>query len=247
MKIMSLNVWGGRKSDVLIPFIQSQKDVDTFCLQEVYHEAGEKDVIWGKYGPNFEMFRDITDALPEHEALYHPHLGDWWGLAMFVRKGTEILQVGETYVHQHNGYDPQRERHGHTAKNLQYVQTTHNGKPLTIINFHGLWNGQGKGDCKERLLQSQKIVEFLKTLEGEIVLCGDFNLLPDTESLKMIENTGLRNLISEYDITSTRTSFYEKPEKFADYMFVSKGLEVQNFAVLPDEVSDHAPLTVEVE
>jgi endonuclease/exonuclease/phosphatase family metal-dependent hydrolase len=37
-------------------------------------------------------------------------------------------------------------------------------------------------------------------------------------------------------------SFYEKPEKFADYMFVSKGIAVRDFQVLPDEVSDHAPL-----
>jgi endonuclease/exonuclease/phosphatase family metal-dependent hydrolase len=57
----------------------------------------------------------------------------------------------------------------------------------------------------------------------------------------MLED-GMRNLIREYKITSTRTSFYPKTEKFADYFFVSPEVQVNDFQVLPDEVSDHAPL-----
>jgi len=79
------------------------------------------------------------------------------------------------------------------------------------------------------------------------VLCGDFNLLPDTESLKRLEGIGLRNLIKEYGITSTRTSFYDKPAKFADYALVSEGIEVKDFKILPDEVSDHSPMYLEFE
>ncbi len=63
--------------------------------------------------------------------------------------------------------------------------------------------------------------------------------------MKKLEDFGLRNLIKEYGITSTRTSFYTKPEKFADYMLVSPGVEVKDFKVLPDEVSDHSPLYLE--
>lgn len=73
---------------------------------------------------------------------------------------------------------------------------------------------------------------------------GDFNLLPESESLKKFEEFGLRNLIKEYGITSTRSSLYQKEEKYADYAFVSKDIEVQEFAVLPDEVSDHLPLSL---
>jgi len=48
-------------------------------------------------------------------------------------------------------------------------------------------------------------------------------------------------------VSSTRTSFYTKPEKHADYAFVTKGISVTDFKVLPDEVSDHAPLLIEVQ
>jgi endonuclease/exonuclease/phosphatase family metal-dependent hydrolase len=132
------------------------------------------------------------------------------------------------------------------GKNVQWV--TFKDKNLTICNFHGIWNGQGKTDTEDRINQSKNIINALKSFDTEIVLCGDFNLLPETKSLQMIkEDLGFRDLIEEYNVTSTRTSHYTKEPKFADYVFVSKGITVKDFKVLPDEVSDHAPLYVEVE
>ena len=132
-----------------------------------------------------------------------------------------------------------------TRRNLQYVTVEGASGPFSVVNFHGLWNGRGKGDSDERIEQSRKILEFLAGRREPFVLCGDFNLLPGTESLRMIEAAGLRNLVAEFGVRSTRTSLYARREKFADYVFVSEGIEVRDFRVLPDEVSDHAPLLVE--
>ncbi len=114
-----------------------------------------------------------------------------------------------------------------------------------ICNFHGLWNGKGKSDTEDRLKQSEKILEFIGGTDDSVILAGDFNLSPDTESLAMLEKD-MRNLIKEYGITSTRTSYYEKENKFADYVLVSPGIAVKDFRVLPDEVSDHAALYLEI-
>ena len=54
-----------------------------------------------------------------------------------------------------------------------------------------------------------------------------------------------RNLVSEFNITSTRTPLYDKAEPYADYVFVSSGVEVNVFSVLDAVVSDHAPLYLE--
>ena len=110
---------------------------------------------------------------------------------------------------------------------------------MLVVKFGGTSVGK-----PERM---KKIAELIKTIEGEVVICGDFNLLPDTKSIKMLEEAGLVNLIKEYRITSTRTSLYSKSEKFADYIFVSKGVSVKDFKVLSDEVSDHTPLYLELE
>ncbi len=148
-------------------------------------------------------------------------------------------------MHKYKEFVPE-DNAGKHARNIQYIKIGESHTPLTVINFHGLWNGEGKGDSEDRILQSQNIVDFLKEQTGDVILCGDFNLTPDTKSLQMIEGFGLRNLITEYSVTSTPTSYYTKPEKFADYMLVSKGIQVVNFEVLPEEVSDHAALLLEI-
>ena len=60
-----------------------------------------------------------------------------------------------------------------------------------------------------------------------------------------ILNEGNRNLIQEYKIDSTRSALYKKSEKFADYVIVSQNVEVKDFKVLKEEVSDHLPLFLE--
>lgn len=245
MKIITLNVWGGRVKKELIDFLEARKDTDVFCFQEVYHEAHDKDKIWNN-GTDLNILASLKEVLPDHTSLYHPHLGDWWGLAMFVKKGIKILEQGEKFVHESKA-PLDMQLLGHMGKNIQYSKLEVNGKIVTIVNFHGLWTGKGKDDTEDRILQSKNIVEFLKTRDEPIVLCGDFNLLPTTESLKIIEKFGLRNLITEYGITSTRTSYYSKSNKFADYVFVSPNILINNFEVLPEEVSDHAAILLEIE
>jgi endonuclease/exonuclease/phosphatase family metal-dependent hydrolase len=102
----------------------------------------------------------------------------------------------------------------------------------------------GKSDSPERIAQSQKIRNFLDSIDKPKILCGDFNLRPDTESMKILEK-GMNNLIQIYDITSTRTSLYDKEEKFADYVLTSPDVVIKAFQKLFHEVSDHAPLLLE--
>jgi endonuclease/exonuclease/phosphatase family metal-dependent hydrolase len=249
MKLISLNTWGGEAGvKELLEFLQSHTDTDVFCLQEVWN--GGEHMITKQTGGSWlanrvtTLYADIVAALPDYEAYYRPHFHDFYGLLLLVKKGIRVHEEGELYIYKEKGYISEKDFGDH-GRILQYVtlQTEHG--PRTIINLHGLWNGQGKGDSDDRIEQSDRITSFVTTLEVPHVVIGDFNLRPDTESLKKIEGAGLRNLISEYGIESTRTSHYTKAEKFADYALVSEGIEVQDFKVLPDEVSDHAPLYLE--
>lgn len=132
-------------------------------------------------------------------------------------------------------------------RNLQEVTfQVEDYQKLTILNFHGLWTGTGKNDTPDRLLQSDTIIAYLKNVTHSFILGGDFNLSPDTMSIKKFEDFGLKNPIKEWGIMSTRTSFFTFENKFADYVFTSKGVDVETFKVLPDEVSDHAPLYVKI-
>jgi endonuclease/exonuclease/phosphatase family metal-dependent hydrolase len=253
MKLITLNTWGGRAGkDKLLSFFDKYKnETDIFCLQEIWsapyshlegRSAGgvsidhEQIMVYG--------MQEISSLLPNYVKYFRPHHGDNYGLMILADSKHNLVEEGEVFVHKHKGYVPEGDVGNH-ARNIQYITVVLNNSPITIINFHGLWNGKGKTDTDERIKQSKNIIDFVKKLSGEYVLCGDFNLLPNTESIKIFESYGLRNLIKEFNITSTRTSFYCKPEKHADYIFVSKGINVKNFKVLPEEVSDHSPLLLE--
>ncbi len=253
MKIITLNTWGGLagKEKLLAFFEQYRNTIDVFCLQEIW--AAPYPDLKGQKIAQRELDQEnimtqgkqeIASVLSHHYAYFRPHYFDHYGLLVFARKDIKFFDEGEVFVYKHKGYIPTGDVGNH-ARNIQYLTLGIDGKKITIINFHGLWNGKGKKDCTERIEQSQKIASFLRSLKGEIVFCGDFNLLPDTLSMAILEKCGLRNLIKECAITSTRTSFYEKPDKFADYILVSKGIVVKNFKVLPEEVSDHSPLLIE--
>ncbi len=232
----------------LLEFLKSHTDVDVFCFQEVWN--GGEHMLDKKSGGSWlekrspTLLSDLRSVMSGYHARFRPHFYDFYGLALFIKNGLEIVDEGEIYIYKEKGWVSPEEAGNH-ARTLQYVTIQMSEGPLTIVHVHGLWNGKGKGDSDDRLEQSRRIVDFVSALGHPFVLVGDFNLRPDTESLKMIEGIGVRNLISEYGITSTRTSHYTKPEKFADYAFVSEGITVNDFKVLPDEVSDHAPLYIE--
>jgi len=254
MKIISLNTWGGRAGkDKLLEFFATHKDVDVFCLQEIWsapyehlegHAAGGMSIDHSNimvYG-----LQEISTLLNTHAAYFKPHHLDNYGLLMLIKKDLDVIAEGDVFVYKERGHIPEGDV-GFHARNVQFATIATKNGNRTILNFHGLWNGGGKGDSDDRLLQSERIIQFMKTLSNPYVMCGDFNLLPDTQSLKKLEDSGLRNLVKENGITSTRTSFYTKPEKFADYAFVSDEIAIKDFKVLPDEVSDHSPLYLEFE
>ncbi len=249
MKVISLNTWGGRAGkDKLLDFFNTYRDVDVFCLQEIWsapfkylegHSVGGINIEHSKimvYG-----MQEISTLLDNHNAYFRPHYLDDYGLMILVKKNIDVISEGDVFVYKEKGYMPEGDSGNH-ARNVQFVTICQNKSRYTILNFHGLWNGKGKGDSADRLNQSNRIIQFLKTISDPVVLCGDFNLLPDTQSLKMLEEFGLRNLIKEKGVISTRSSFYAKPEKFADYALVSKEIKINDFKVLTDEVSDHLPL-----
>ena len=239
MQILSLNTWGGRLHAPLFDFLTAHADADVLCLQEIYRDAAGKENRPESNGQVLNLFDDICARLPAHRGYFRPSVGDFYGVAAFVKK--PVIAEGGFPIYDNPGWQG-GSNHPRTA---QYVVIEHSGQPLVIGNVHGLWHPSGKGDLPERLEQSQRLMEFVAARRQPTVLIGDFNLRPDTESVALLE-ARLRNLISEFGVTSTRTSIYTKAERHADYAFVSPDIDVVDFAVLPDEVSDHSPLLLTI-
>ncbi len=235
MKLLSLNIWTGRHREPLNEFLERySKEIDIFCFQEVFHNGK----IPEGYHPdeNMEIFSDLKKLLPDFNGYLAPPNSTEESLAIFTKKGLVIDKVDYFFaLKQSNGNARQ------LGIPLQYMEFKNNGKKYTICNFHGWWVSNSKSDTPERLVQSQNVRKFLESITTSKIICGDFNLAPDTESMSIIDE-GMKNLIKENNIISTRSHLYTKEVKFADYVIVSPEIEVKDFKVLQDVVSDHLPM-----
>lgn len=240
MKLITLNVWGGHLRNPLLRFIHNNRHVDFFCLQELYFNA-HRTISTKERELSLNIFSDLKKLLPDHQAIFKPAVEHVYGVGMFIRNDIDILGEGEINIHQRQHYPGIGLNHD---RNLQWIECNHNNKIFSVLNVHGLWNGKGKKDTPERIIQSQRIRQFMDTINTPKILCGDFNLRPDTESMRLLEH-GMRNLITSNQIKSTRTRFYTKQEQFADYVLTSPEVKVNQFSVMKDEVSDHAPLLLD--
>ena len=116
--------------------------------------------------------------------------------------------------------------------------------------MHGLRDLNGKKDTPERAQQARKLLALsnqVSETDGLDVICGDFNVEPESETLRILRQSDFVELVTSHGFKSTRNSYYKKPGKFADYMLVSKPDMVRAFDVIYDpEISDHCPLLLEI-
>ena len=120
-----------------------------------------------------------------------------------------------------------------------------NGKNIQVINVHALWNKDKIGDDRT-IMQSDFILSKIRK-DIPCIVVGDFNLLPNTKSIEMIDEKMI-NLIKEYNIKSTRPTFddnLDKGDLVCDYIFVNDKIKVNDFKVIDTNISDHMPLILD--
>ena len=246
MRIVMLNAWGGRLHDRLLPYL-SQADPDVLCLQEVVRTPGAP-AAWMTYRdagvelPQRAMLLDeVRDVLPGHRIFFCPAArgvlfdgGDAhpseWGLATFVREGLAVIGQVQDFAHgdfSADGYgEHPRSRSAHAVRLFDHAA----GHAVTVAHLHGLRDpAAGKGDTLARRAQAERLVAMVEALArpGErVVVCGDLNVLPGSETLAILrERLGLSDLVTSRGHGGTRTSFYAGPARHADYMLVNAAVD----------------------
>jgi endonuclease/exonuclease/phosphatase family metal-dependent hydrolase len=265
LKLLSLNCWAGRLFPSIRDYILSE-NADVICLQEVLR-SDTTEAQWVtyrdghlEYQQRANLFKDMRAALPDHDAFFCTSMrGElsadtrpiWaeFGLATFVRRGLPVLGQAMDFIHgqyRHDGWGPHpRPRNAHVVR----IYDPGAGQPVTIAHLHGLRGEDGKHDTPERLAQAHALVALINRIwrpNEKLIVCGDFNLMPESVTFDMFHSLGLTDLVTANAVTSTRTSYYSKPERYADYIVVSPQVDVSSFEVIREpEVSDHCPLLLE--
>lgn len=266
VRILSLNAWGGRLHDRLIPYL-AEADPDVLCLQEVVHTSNVE-AEWLTYRDHglelpqrANLFREVSEALPSHQAFFCPAArGDLyasdasfpseWGLATFVKRSYPVIGQVQDFVH--GDFSPTgfgmhpRARNAHGVRLFDYETLS----AITIVHMHGLRELSGKEDTPARDAQAKALADVIvrtRRIGDRLVVCGDFNVLPASATFEPLRNLGLTDLVTSRGHSDTRTSFYKKSPRFADYMLVSANVEICSFEVVgAPEVSDHRALLLDL-
>ncbi len=264
MRIVSLNAWGGAMFDSLNAWLPGC-GADVLCLQEVTRTPGLEG--WTTFSDaerelpqRANLFDDVRRALPRHQRQFvasdaGPVVGgdgqvrqQDFGLAIFVDEriaviGQEASFVHGTFVDHQAWVTADRPRIAQAVR----VVDRDGGRTVTVAHLHGLRDPTGKHDTPARLAQAQRLAALVSRVrqpDDLTVVCGDLNLLPDSDTFGVLAGIGLVDLVGTGD---TRTSRYTKPVRHANYLLVSNTDAVQRFdAPAEPEVSDHRPLVLDI-
>lgn len=253
MRVITLNCWGGRRFGPLKDMIEEyHEEVDVWCLQEV--PTGSLPEA-NACSSRDNLFNEISALLTGHNGFAYPSRaanycgekmrhGTDVGMAMFVRKEMNAQPRGNTQLYENNCATSMTPELRATGRLQTFTVTLTCGRQIVVANIHGIWQRVGKIDTLERSEQSRRIIDFISGTDLPILLAGDLNLGPELRSLRALEDAGLRNLIREFGIPTTRTPLYapvyDKRDPYADYIFTRGCGAVHECRVLPNLVSDHA-------
>ena len=225
LRILSLNVAAGEFIEDLTRYLKERiGTISVFCFQEI--------------DPLTKSALDalLSDHYHAHYATKPYDAGSYF-LATYVHRELNVTQVHEIL-----GDTP------NAGLGLTCQIEDRSCRSYSVTNVHGASQPGTKLDNPARLLQSRSLVDSILTGHSASIFIGDFNLLPETESVDIFRQRGYHDLIKEFEIPTTRNEVVWKrwpdnKQLFADYAFV-RGSEDLEYAFTVDDVilSDHLPL-----
>jgi len=240
MKLLQLNAWTLRLSTSVAELI-NQEAPDVVALQEI---------------PESNKRLGFFPALSEFAAMVHFHhtyfspVYSFRYMAGTIDFGNAIMSNLQLHdkntVFTNSEYDAEfsLEESSYNIRNFQHiVAENEDGKKFHLINHHGYHIPQHKRGDDFTLKACKQIVEYASTLKGPIIITGDFNLEPGSESLAVFEPL-FRNLSTEYGLKTTRNNLTHKSE-VCDYIFVNDGVVVNDFYASTVIASDHQGLVLD--
>lgn len=266
MRLISLNVGLFEKNNSKLKQFLTKQQPDIICLQEVtrsvdknsYPEYVSKDVIdeatpdlkFSFFAPDWVM--NGFEVKNFHgKDVFRFDLGGYVEFGKYIKSKFKILNAHSIFVQ--NYFSLVTEEYwsrwpDDDCKSVEVVDLNIEGKMFRVLNYHGIWS-------KEKLdngqtIKAARIINGLATeIDYPVIICGDFNLFPDTKSMLIFQESFI-SLTDEFNIKTTRpqsNELNESERNIVDYIFVSPNIKAKNFEVLSSSVSDHLPLILDFE
>lgn len=248
LKILNLNLWeGGLLWENIESFLRLENP-DILCLQEANTGTADQP-------ENFHTLERLTPLFPEYYSYFSPELHQTWPDGTNGDAGNLIFSrfpiAEQKTIFLHGEYEriirDEAKGFSHYPKNMQSVILDVGEKSLHVLNMHGVWGLDG-GDTPERLKMSEMIIDEIRG-KSPLVLMGDFNLKPDTETIRNIEahltNVFAGEMESSFNMRHKTNPGYATA--VVDMFFATSDIQIVAKSIPDDDVSDHKPLLVSVE
>lgn len=241
MKLVQLNTWSCKLPTEIVRLFQKEAP-DVVCLQEVVTgiDGGKIfdtiQAITNKYSFEYEYNTPLVEFNFMHKSATRGNMiaANWkfldtqqvWTLGQFTRNFD--------YTHS-GGYN--------VARNIAHAIVETPQGSCHVLTLHGYHMKEHKNGNDETLRACRELVEYSTSLDGPVIITGDFNLSPTSESIQLV-NRAFRNLTTEYNLTTTRNHLTEKTE-VCDYIFVNDKVNVKQFYMSDIIASDHNALVLD--
>ena len=265
MRLICLNVaLFETNNEKLYEFLLKTKP-DIICLQEVAGKIDPKvnpayiskgfidkatvNLPYSFFSPNWEI-RDFHRKNFHKKESFDFEFGGFLKAGNYIKSKFKIFKEANVFIK----YKTIKFTDWSTwpAKQPKAVQVVDlelpHSKNLRILNYHGIWTKEKIGTT-ETLKACKKINKLATEVNYPTIITGDFNLFPDTESMKVFQDHFI-SLVDKYNIQTTRPGSNELnhlQRNVVDFILVTPDIKVNSFRVLASDVSDHLPLILDFE
>jgi len=264
IKLLSLNVsLFDSNNDTLKQFLSHQQS-DILCLQEVTRKIDENtnnnlisiDSIsegtpflpYSFFAPLWAM-RDFRMENFHGKTLFEADFNGFLEMGNYMKSKFKIIEGHNIFLQNHFTYADNwgylAEKKGE-SRAIQIADISiSDSQQIRILNYHGIWSKNKIGN-EQTKKACETILHHATQTTYPVIICGDFNLFPDTESMKVFDSQFI-NLANSFQIKTTRPKTNElsnHKRNVVDYILVSKDIHIDTFEVINSDVSDHFPLTL---
>lgn len=128
--------------------------------------------------------------------------------------------------------------------NLKYLDNPRTNTDTALSQSKSIISKLKKGFIK-RSIQSDRVKEEIDKSPYPVVVCGDFNDVPNSYSYCKIGD-GLQNAFVEKGVGFGRTFSGISPTLRIDNIFADHSFSIQQFTRIPKNLSDHFPIIADV-
>lgn len=230
LNVVSWNIWFGKHYHEIAHYLKNA-EADIIALQEVIQDLD------GKHNTAENLAKELGYHWKYEETMQLAYEGRTisWGNAILSKYPFNETKLYEIVL-------------DHNPRTALEAKIAVDDQEVTIISTHLLHTHQKSSAHQEA--HAKKLLEIMP--ETKALVMGDFNALPDSNAVKMM-NKQLINVDSQLDptwsmyIDGCEICKVDQLVHRLDYMFATKDAKVHSYQTDYSKGSDHLPIAATIE